>query len=105
MDPTLWANYIVIADHFLEEALTILPRERLANFMATIERADRELFKLAQEIENRTVTSSDWCEKEIRSIHLIAADSVRHLTPGNFQMLPILGHTGLLRKSGLEPGI
>ncbi|HUH47360.1 MAG TPA: hypothetical protein VLZ54_09420 [Arenibacter sp.] len=90
-DLTLWANYIGMADHFLEEALTILPRERLANFMATIERADRELFKQAQEIENRTVTSSDWCEKEIRSIHLIAADSVRHLARAIFECYPSLG--------------
>ena len=90
-DVTLWVNYLGMAEHFLEEAQNILPKETLNDLTNIVLKTNREIFGFSEEIENTINQSQDFLEEYIEKVHTEAADSVRHISRLIIEVYPKLG--------------
>lgn len=90
-DVTLWANYLGMAEHFLEEAKAVLSKELLVNLTNIISTANQEIFEFSEEIEEIIQKSNDFSEKYIQNVHIKAADSVRDISRVIIEVYPMLG--------------
>lgn len=90
-DLTLWANYIGMAQHFLEEATAILPTEQLVTLEDTIAQSDKNMIGFAQEMEEAISNQLVCSEDKIVKIHSQAVDSVKSITDSIVKLYPFLG--------------
>lgn len=90
-DVTLWVNYLGMAEHFLDEAENILPKEELNNLANIISTTNQEIFGFADEIEITIQQSKDFTEEYIEKVHSTAADSVRDMSRLIIEVYPKLG--------------
>lgn len=90
-DITLWVNYLGMAEHFLEEARTALPEEKLRNLTRAVSTADREIFGFSEEIERTIERQNDFTKEYKQKVHSKAADSVRGISRSIIEVYPNLG--------------
>lgn len=90
-DIRLWVNYLGMAEHFLEEAQTILPKEKIQNLTRVVSTANQEIFKFSDEIERTVQQQDDFTKEYIQKVHSKAADSVRGISRLLIEVYPNLG--------------
>lgn len=90
-DLTLWVNYIGMAEHFLEEASSLLSAEKLRDMAGVISSANDSISRYAQDIEKANTRESSTKEDYSQRIHEEAASSVRNLTKAIIKIYPFLG--------------
>lgn len=90
-DLTLWVNYLGMAEHFLEEARTVLPEEKLQGLTGVVSMTNREIFGFSEEIESTVQQQNDFTEEYKQKVHSKAADSVRGISRSLIELYPNLG--------------
>lgn len=94
-DLTLWANYLGLAEHFLEEAHIILGSlEQLNILKATLTKAYNDMRSDAHTIESWIGNETNISESYITEIHRKATYSVQNLTEAIIRLYPLLGIRG-----------
>jgi len=90
-DLTLWVNYIGMAEHFLEEAQSILTKEQLNGLTAIILIANQETDECSNKIEDTIENGLDFTETFLKEIHDIAVTSVHNISTKIISIYPFLG--------------
>lgn len=90
-DLTLWVNYLGMAEHFLEEAQTILPKEALSNLTNIVSITNQDIFEFSEEIEGVIQHSKNFTNEYIQKVHCKATDSVRGISRLIIEVYPKLG--------------
>ncbi|WP_026449616.1 hypothetical protein [Aequorivita capsosiphonis] len=90
-DVTLWVNYLGMAEHFLEEAQTILPKETLNDLTNIVLKTNKDIFEISDEIESEIQKGNDFTEEYMQKVHKTAADSVRDMSRLIIEVYPRLG--------------
>ncbi|MBD0776944.1 acyl-CoA dehydrogenase [Maribacter sp. ANRC-HE7] len=90
-DLTLWANYIGMAEHLLEEAISIMPKETLCDLEHIITDSNRKMFRYAKEVENRIMANKVLEDRFIHEIHKEASVSVQMISKNIIGVFPGLG--------------
>lgn len=90
-DLTLWVNYLGMAEHFLEEAQTILPKEALKDLAQMVSITNQDIFQFSEEIESVIQKSESFTEAYIQKVHHQAADSVSNISRLIIGVYPKLG--------------
>ena len=93
-DMTLWVNYLGMAEHFMEEAENILPKDALIDLAKMISITNQNVFQYSEEIEGVIHQSKDFTEDFIQKVHNQAADSVRNISRLIIEIYPKLGIRG-----------
>lgn len=90
-DLTLWANYLGMAQHFLEEGKQLLKLEKTMFLTNTISKAAESIMAYSKEIEQTITSGKEITTDRIQNIHETAADSVRQLSQGIIEVYPYVG--------------
>lgn len=90
-DMTLWVNYLGMAEHFLEEAQTVLQKKLLGDLTNIVSLSIRKIFEFSEEIESITQQQMNFTEEYIQKAHRKAADSVRDISRLIIEVYPNLG--------------
>lgn len=90
-DLTLWANYIGMAEHFLDEASKLLPKEQLVVLTGVIEHANRDIIGYAQDLEASVADQLICTEESLQKIHFHIVGSVKNITSSLIGIYPFLG--------------
>ncbi|AXP81755.1 Flavin-dependent monooxygenase-2C oxygenase subunit HsaA [Mariniflexile rhizosphaerae] len=90
-DLTLWVNYLGMAEHYLEEAATILEHETLEPFYSVLLKTNQQLYKFAEHIELLTTSDTVITEAYIETIHATASASVKEISKAILNIYPLLG--------------
>lgn len=90
-DLTLWANYLGIAEHYLEEIKPILTEEKSKNLKTEIDRSNLVIFNFSEEIEELLDKKSVITEEIKKNLHQEASRSVSQLSKDFIEIHPYLG--------------
>lgn len=90
-DLTLWVNYLGMAEHYLEEATTILEHETLEPFYSVLLKTNQQLYEFAEQIELLTTSDTVITEAYIETIHTTASASVKEISKAILNIYPLLG--------------
>lgn len=90
-DLTLWSNYIGMAEHFVEEAVKHLSKERLVNLDTVVQLAGNAMFDIAKQVENTSRFESHCTNDSFNKIHSVAVNSVQTITRSIIETYPYLG--------------
>ena len=90
-DLTLWVNYLGMAEHFLEEATTILEQQTLEPLYLTLTKTNQQLYEFAKQIEVLTTSDVLVSNDYIETIHATAVVSVKNISKAILDIYPLLG--------------
>lgn len=90
-DMTLWANYVGMAQHFLELVLPLTTENQRAPMADLVQNTTTRIKDLAREIEEKTVLSIPMEEAFRDKVHREAAASVAQMTHEMISLFPYLG--------------
>ena len=90
-DLTLWVNYLGMAEHYLEEASTILEPHLLESFVSLLSKTNQQLYNFAEAIETFTTNETLITETYIQTIHETASTSVKAISKAILDVYPLLG--------------
>lgn len=90
-DLTLWVNYLGMAEHYLDEAATILEQEILEPFSLLLLKTNQQLYKFAEHIELLTTNETVISEAYIKTIHATASALVKEISNAILNIYPLLG--------------
>lgn len=90
-DLTLWVNYLGMAEHFLEEAKTLLPTVKLGALEGIILSSLEQVDHVAQEVEKAIKSDSVGAEDQIHKLHQKATTSVSTLSNELLKTYVLLG--------------
>lgn len=90
-DITLWVNYLGMAEHFLEEAQTILPKVALSDLERMVSTTNRDVFQFSEEIETTIQQEKVFTEDYIQKVHSCAVASVSSISRLIIDIYPKLG--------------
>lgn len=89
-DLTLWVNYIEMAEHFLAEAKP-KHESRLMELNSIIDFANKQLYEIAEQVEDLTAHNQEFTEPFIKEVHQAASASVKNLSAAMIGLYPYLG--------------
>jgi alkylation response protein AidB-like acyl-CoA dehydrogenase len=90
-DLTLWVNYIGIAEHLLEEAVSEIGKVKLTDLEETILESNGKIFFYAREIEKRIDEKKEIEAAYMEEIHHVAVQSVKGISGNIIEIFPSLG--------------
>lgn len=90
-DLTLWVNYVGMAEHFLEEAASILEPNIVEPFSLLLSETNQQLYKFAERIEQLITNDAEITEAYIETIHKTACTSVKNISQAILNIYPLLG--------------
>src|SRR6056297_3051941 len=91
-DLTLWANYIGMAWHFLEEGRKVLRTHKsLTELENTIKSSDKLMMDYAGQMQGQIGKDATFSETFIKKVHRKASESVMSLSHAIIEAYPILG--------------
>lgn len=90
-DLTLWVNYIGMAEHFVEEAQKGIAKEKLSGLKSSIAISSQQLFRCAEQTENKIREASPISAAYLEALHREASLSVKQLTRKIIDLYPHLG--------------
>lgn len=88
---TLWINYVGMAEHFLEEAQTVLPEEKLERLTIIISEVNASIFNYAEAIEKIVSEEGNFTEEYIQEIHKKGKESLIQISGCLIEIYPSLG--------------
>ncbi|MEN3322610.1 acyl-CoA dehydrogenase [Mariniflexile soesokkakense] len=90
-DLTLWVNYLGMAEHFFDEASSVLEQDPLKPFILMLYKTNKQLYKFAEAIEVFTANETEITEAYIETVHATASASVKEITEAIIKVYPLLG--------------
>lgn len=90
-DLTLWANYIGMAEHFVEESLEIIAKEKLGDLENHLAISSQKLFHYAETTEKEILEAPNFTSDYLEDLHREASHSVKQLTRHLIEVYPYLG--------------
>ncbi|OYX27968.1 MAG: acyl-CoA dehydrogenase [Flavobacteriales bacterium 32-35-8] len=90
-DLTLWVNYLGMAEHFLEEAATILEPTIVEPFALLLSKTNQQLYTFAEHIALLTTSDTVITDAYMETIHKTASASVKDLSQAILNLYPLLG--------------
>lgn len=90
-DLTLWVNYLGMAEHFLDEATTILEPKIIESFSLLLSKTNQQLYTFAEHIELLTISDTVIMDAYIEMIHTTASASVKDMSQAILNLYPLLG--------------
>ena len=79
-DLTLWVNYLGMAEHFFDEAASLLKQDALKPFILLLYKTNQKLYKFTEAIEEHTSNETKITEAYIETIHSTASTSIKEIS-------------------------
>lgn len=91
-DLTLWVNYLGMAEHYLEEIRSILPKEKCKGLKESVSITNQKIDRFSEEIEEYTSNEdSNLTTDYMAKIHKAAVHAVRTISQAIIEIHPLLG--------------